>query len=647
MKRMFSLAAALLLLASATACKGTPEAAETPAAESASAVQTAAPEVATPAPTTPEAATPEAATPETATPEAATPEAGATPGPVNVVALPTIELEGGSAQGEAVSFALGQKIACGAYISRQWYTFTTTDSNQYLVNLLPSGDDLDGSVEILDGSGDSILKKWVESNGSVSEYTVTLEPNTPYYLAVQRPYDGVARNISFVIQATGPDTLDGPATDSSGALTVVSQDGLANAGGENGLIYGGTNQNDARLLPLNTKLYGKTDPQYPDGLWYAFTTGSQQGATYKFTMIHKSLGDDRICLNVFNRDGKEISRDTLYATDNGIASTMSLELDPNTTYYARIYNRDKEAKSTYCLIIRDPDAQQVGYATSDSLIESVNDAGTQKISAATNMDDASLIPLNTQLSGNVTDGKGFIFAFTTNGVEGSPYKFTLVNMTPKSSDLQFDVYDRYGASQYAPDTGPAADQDGKASTTELELEPNTTYYARLHARSGDDIAYTLEIQAPKDTQATASENDLVFEVPFELNSTQVMFVANKAQFLNEGDAKAALQPVADVILAHPDHPILLAGTTATDGTQEQCVALSQQRADAVKNLLVSAFGVPASQLQTAGLGYEKDPFTRGQDIDVNGNFVESEAAKNRRVVVLDANDPIAQQILNP
>lgn len=638
MKRMFSLAAALLLLVAASACKGTPSAAEAPAAEPASAAQTATPET-----TTPENATPETASPETATPEAA----NATSTPVNVVTLPTIELKGGSAQGEAVSFDLGQKIACEADNSRQWYTFTTGDSNQYLISLIPSKGDLQGSVEILDGSGDSVWEKWVESNGSISEYTLDLDSNTPYYVAVQRPYDGAARNISFVIQATGPDTLDGPAIDNSGALTVVSQDGLQNAGGENGLIYGGTNQNDARLLPLNTKLYGKTDPQYPDGLWYAFTTGPEEGATYKFTMIHKSLGDNYIYLDVFNRDGDKINRDALRVTDNGIANTMSLELDPSTTYYARIHNRDKEDKSTYCLIIRDPDAQQTGYATSDSLIESVSDTSTQKISAATNMDDASLIPLNTQLSGKVTDGKGFIFAFTTNGVEGSPYKFTLVNMTPKSSNLEFDVYDRYGSSQYPLHGTPAAKQDGKASTSELELEPNTTYYARLNARSGDDIAYTLQIQVPQDSNDVSTENDLVFEVPFELNSTQVMFVANKAQFLNEKDAKAALQPVAEVILSHPDHPILLAGTTATDGTQEQCVTLSQQRADAVKNLLVSAFGVPASQLQTVGLGYEKDPFTRGQDIDVSGNFVESEAAKNRRVVVLDANDPIAQQILNP
>ena len=124
-----------------------------------------------------------------------------------------------------------------------------------------------------------------------------------------------------------------------------------------------------------------------------------------------------------------------------------------------------------------------------------------------------------------------------------------------------------------------------------------------------------------------------------------MFVANKAAFLDEAAAKAALEPVAKTILEFPDHQVLIAGTTATEGPQDTSVLLSEERAKAVKNMLVKDFGVPESQLLTVGLGFEKDPFVRGQDIDANGNFVETEAAKNRRVVLVDAEDPIAQKIL--
>lgn len=138
---------------------------------------------------------------------------------------------------------------------------------------------------------------------------------------------------------------------------------------------------------------------------------------------------------------------------------------------------------------------------------------------------------------------------------------------------------------------------------------------------------------------------LIFEAPYELTETMVHFVANEATFVDEKAAKAALEPVAKVILAHPGHSVLLAGTTATWGSQKTSVELSLKRAGAVKDLLVKYYDVPAKQLLTIGLGYEDDPFERGQDIDKNGRFVESEGAKNRRVFVLDAEDPIAVKLL--
>ena len=52
--------------------------------------------------------------------------------------------------------------------------------------------------------------------------------------------------------------------------------------------------------------------------------------------------------------------------------------------------------------------------------------------------------------------------------------------------------------------------------------------------------------------------------------------------------------------------------------QESCEDLADRRAAAVRDLLVSEFGVPEAQLVTAGLGYEKDPFVRGRDVDANG-----------------------------
>ena len=445
-------------------------------------------------------------------------------------------------------------------------------------------------------------------------------------------------------QGTSSSQAEEPAPkQNNGSLTVVDT-GLSSMGEGSEMLRGGTNQNDAVLLPLNTRLTGKTTQD--GGQWYAFTTNTTENAKYRITTVNKTLGTSDLCLSIYNAYGEQMHRYTLKADQGGRASTLDLELPASTTYYIYIWANGGDIIS-YSLIIRDPEEQKSGYSTAESVAESVGAVAGQEISAGTNQDDGGMIPLETKLSGKVSDGQGQWYAFTTNSVENATYDVTTVNETPGSGRFCLCVYDMFGGQMHRYTL--KADQSGEAATMSLELSPKTTYYIYVWAESEDTIQYTLMIHGPEEPDESGSltveEEPLVFETPFELNSTQVMFVANEAAFLDEEAAKAALQPVAEVILAHPDHPILLAGTTATEGDQAGCVELSNLRAAAVKDLLVSAFGVPEDQLQSVGLGYEADPFVRGQDRDANGNFIESEAAKNRRVVVMDANDPIAQELL--
>ena len=435
---------------------------------------------------------------------------------------------------------------------------------------------------------------------------------------------------------------------SVGSLTVVT-DELGEEAEQAETLRGGTNQNDAVLLPLNTRMTGKATQE--GGLWYAFTTGATENATYKITTVNKTLGTGDLNLRVYDAYGETIHDpySPLSAKQNGKAATLSLDLPPDTTYYIYIWS-DNGDSIEYSLIIRDPEEQKIGYSTSGSISESVGAVIGQEISAGTNQDDGGLIPLETQLSGKVSNDQGQWFCFTTNSVENATYEITTVNMTKDTGDLNLRVYDVYGETIHDPYSPLSAKQDGTAATLSLELPPETTYYIRIWADQGDSIQYTLKIHGPAEPDTagavTVEEEPLVFETPFELNSTQVMFKAESDAFLDEAAAKEALKPVAEVIFAHPDHPILLAGTTATDGNQQDRVDLSNRRAAAVKNLLVSAFGIPEDQLMTIGLGFEADPFVRGQDRDANGKFVESEGAKNRRVIVMDADDPIAQELLN-
>lgn len=400
-------------------------------------------------------------------------------------------------------------------------------------------------------------------------------------------------------------------------------------------IRGGTNQDDAVLVPLNTKVYGTAVKE--QACWLAFTTGEQEGAAYYLTFVNKTPQSSNLVVQLYDASGERLRQ--MEADNSGTVSAYKAEdLAANETYYVNIGIHAK-GEAAFMMQVLEEGAQTDAYETSDSftMARGAGAVSAEEIKPGTNMDDAELIPLDTKVSGSVAEGENLWFAFNTGAEENVSYQISFINKTPSSPNLVLGLFDQYGNRLKQPEAGA----DGATRTEEVtDLAANTTYYILLRGNS----EYSLTIHGPQEEQ-TATAEALVFEKPFELNSTQVMFVANKATFLDEAAAKAALEPVAKTILAYPDHQVLIAGTTATEGPQETSVLLSEERAKAVKNMLVEAFGVPESQLLTVGLGFEKDPFVRGQDIDANGNFVETEAAKNRRVVLVDAEDPIAQKIL--
>ena len=427
-------------------------------------------------------------------------------------------------------------------------------------------------------------------------------------------------------------------------------------------IRGGTNQADATQIPLNTKVYGTLH----DGqnMYGTFHTGGKAGSRYQITVVNKLPDDDnastRVRFFIFDVLGTEVANGSAYS--NGIASTIVVEgLSSDTDYYVRLvvmHNRWEETRddtADFSLKIQTLDEESEGINTSNDLVSSISTSdNVDQIVVGNNQDDSALIPLDMSISGTLEDGLGEWFAFRTGVEEDTDYLISVIDKSLEDVRVRFFVYDELGTAV----ADGSAYNDGITATINVNgLSPSTVYYLRfivMHPRweetrsTAVDYDFIIRCQnnTPEANMAMVEDaEDVVFETPFELSSTQVRFVADQAVFIDENEAKEALAPVAEIILAHPDHPILLAGTTAEWGNQESCVALSNRRADAVKDLLVSYFGVPESQLITVGLGYEADPFVRGRDVDSNGNFVETEGAKNRRVVVLDAESDIARQIL--
>lgn len=516
-----------------------------------------------------------------------------------------------------------------------WYAFTTNEhSTYYITSINRTVGSYDLKTTIYDANDNELYTGSASSRGAASTIIADqLDPNTTYYIRVSQ---NNGADFSLFITDISDSSAQNPVLDN----TTVK---LETSGTEIVQVKCGTNQDEAVLLPIGTKVSG-TVPNDITYSWYAFTT--DENTAYKIIAVNKSLGSGDLSIRIYDEYGNTLTDGK--AGSRGVASAINVDgLSHNTTYYI---SASSASTLDYMLMIQNPNAQSVGYNTAGNLSESrgTSDILEGKVYPGTNQDDAAIIPFGVKVSGTVQNDTTYSwFAFRTGEDADATYNITSINDSPGTYDLQTKIYDEYGN-----ELSHASDSHGESSIISLDqLSPNTLYYISVSAyyinvSSATTLDYTLfaEIQA-KEAPPEAVEDPLVFETPFELNQAQVMFKAESAEFVDPEAAEAALKPVAEVILAHPDHPVLLAGTTATDGSQEARVDLSNRRAAAVKKLLVDSFDVPESQLLTVGLGFEADPFVRGKDRDANGKFVETEGAKNRRVVVMDANAPVAKELL--
>jgi outer membrane protein OmpA-like peptidoglycan-associated protein len=130
-----------------------------------------------------------------------------------------------------------------------------------------------------------------------------------------------------------------------------------------------------------------------------------------------------------------------------------------------------------------------------------------------------------------------------------------------------------------------------------------------------------------------------FDTPQFLSEEQVQFIGNSDQFLSPDEAIAVITPIAEYMEATPNFKMLLIGTTAGDNNSDGSLDLSQRRASTVKTTLVS-LGVSADRITAIGLG-SADPW-HIPDAGFDGAL----AAQNRKVVLISADAPDAQNILD-
>lgn len=259
-------------------------------------------------------------------------------------------------------------------------------------------------------------------------------------------------------------------------------------------VTGGTDQEHAESVPLDTSLSGKTVRE--EQQWFSFTTDETENATYRITLVNQTLDAGGLSLRVYDEAGETIHDpygSPLGAGASGRASTLDLELPPDTTYYIKIWSDDGKVLN-YVFLVRSPEGQQPERNIAQPGPEPT--AGLE-VPAATNQSDAQLLPLNAKLEGKVSRDEGQWYAFSTNSAENATYKLTLINMTRGTSNINLRVYDEYGITLHDPYGSPLyAQETGRAATLSLDLPPETTYYIYIWADEGDTIEYTLTIQAP-------------------------------------------------------------------------------------------------------------------------------------------------------
>ncbi|HEX2167517.1 MAG TPA: OmpA family protein [Longimicrobiales bacterium] len=104
----------------------------------------------------------------------------------------------------------------------------------------------------------------------------------------------------------------------------------------------------------------------------------------------------------------------------------------------------------------------------------------------------------------------------------------------------------------------------------------------------------------------------------------------------KGAARSNLADLATSLREYPDTEVLIVGHTDSQGSDSYNQGLSERRAEAAKNYLVTQ-GVPANRIRTEGLG-ESEP--------VASNDTDAGRAENRRVeVAIFASEEYRQELI--
>ena len=182
--------------------------------------------------------------------------------------------------------------------------------------------------------------------------------------------------------------------------------------------------------------------------------------------------------------------------------------------------------------------------------------------------------------------------------------------------------------QTVADAGYDVKLDPDQPTTQISLDPvdpvssnlpsgylSAANLRRMALEGMKDPARTQRVNRPALVSQLNNMAQITIAIAFDLNSARISPASFKAVGLM---ADALNSPYLQ------NYRFIVIGNTDARGNREYNLKLSQERADAIRDALISPFGISAARLQAVGLGEEQllDP-------------AHPDAAKNRRVQLIN------------
>lgn len=141
----------------------------------------------------------------------------------------------------------------------------------------------------------------------------------------------------------------------------------------------------------------------------------------------------------------------------------------------------------------------------------------------------------------------------------------------------------------------------------------------------DDMPFTWEGNLPSNSQAAMIYED------------QIAFRPDTSSFMDKEKAYEIIAGIAKEMRETPDYKLAVVGTTAGDDVTEHALVLSKERAQAIADML-NDMGIEKTRVISIGVA-NQDPW------HVSGLGTGSEAAPNRKVVLLNANSTIVEELI--